>query len=41
MRLEPVALLAEALALLPHPAFALLGSAHLIVSQRQLIPHVG
>ena len=41
MRLEPVALFTEALALLPYPAFALLGSAHLIASQRQLIPHVG
>src|SRR5208337_759671 len=41
MRLEPVALFAEALALLPHPAFALLGSAHLLASPRQLIPRIG
>src|SRR5208282_1062 len=41
MRLEPVALLTEALALLPHPAFALLGSAHLLASPRQLIPRNG
>ncbi|HKM53033.1 MAG TPA: hypothetical protein VJY33_06440, partial [Isosphaeraceae bacterium] len=41
MRLEPVALRTEALALLPHPAFALLGSAHLLASPRQVIPRIG